>query len=235
MNAVVAIARLRLAGYVRSYAVVAPTLAGLVVVALLYGGGIAEAAGAYGVSAIVMFPVFAWQTKILLDAEPDVQRRLIRVSAGPPGGGRGADREIGAGLLAALATTVPTIAFALALPWVFGGVKVGPAGLAADLAIGVWAHALAAVAGVALGAWAGRALSRTAGIAVSVLAGGSVLAIVLGLSRSPLAWLAPPLDAVGRDTTRGLGWGSAVALSLWALGWAGVVGAAGWWVRRRQV
>ena len=40
-----------------------------------------RAAGeAYGVSAVVLFPVLAWQTKLLLDVEPDVQRRLARVS-----------------------------------------------------------------------------------------------------------------------------------------------------------
>jgi hypothetical protein len=225
-----AVARLRLAGYVRSYAAIAPTLAGLVVVGLLYGGGIALAGEAYGVSALVLLPVFAWQTKILLDAEPDVQRRLVRVSAGS------ADREIGAGLLAAAATTVPTTLLGLALPWVFNGVKTGPHGLAADLATGVWTHLLAAVAGVALGAWASRAVARTAGVAVCVLAGGSVLAVVVGLARPPAGLLAPPLVTVARHTAQNtLTVASFAGLTLWGVAWAAVVLDAYWSLRRRRV
>lgn len=223
-----AIMRLRLAGYVRGFYAIAPTLAGLVVVALLYGGGVATAGEAYGVSGIVMFPVIAWQTKILLDAEPDVQHRLVRVSAGS------AHREIAAGLLAALTAAGPTVVLALVLPWVFHGVKAGPSGLAAALAIGVWAHALSAVAAVALGAWSSRVMSATAGIAVCVLAGGSVLAIVVGLG-GPLRWLAPPLDAVAKATGQGLTASSVLALTVWALVWAAAVAGAYWRLRLRRV
>jgi hypothetical protein len=225
----VAIVRLRLAGYLRGFYAIAPTLAGLVVVALLYGGGVAQAGEAYGVSAIVMFPVMAWQTKILFDAEPDVQRRLVRVSAGS------ADREIAAGILAALVATVPTILCALALPWAFGGITPGRTGLAVSLAIGVWTHALAAITAVALGVWSSRVISRTAGIAVCVLAGGGVLAIVLGLRGGPLQWLAPPLDAVARATERGLTGAGIVGLTVWAVTWAAVVLLAYWRLRRARV
>jgi hypothetical protein len=227
---VTAAAQLRLAGYVRSYAAIAPTLAGLVVVSLLYGGGIALAGEAYGVSALVLLPVYAWQTKILLDGEPDVQRRLVRVSVGS------AEREIGAGLLAAAVTTVPTTVLGLALPWAFHGVKVGPRGLAVDLTTGVWTHTLAAAAGVALGAWASRAVARTAGIAVCVLAGGSVLALVVGLAHPPAGLLAPPLVTVARHTAANNLTAAGVAgLTGWGVSWAAVVLAAYWWLRRRRV
>jgi hypothetical protein len=226
---VTAAAQLRLAGYVRSYAAVAPTLAGLVVLALLYGGGIALAGEAYGVSALVLLPVYAWQTKILLDAEPDVQRRLVRVSVGS------ADREIGAGLLAAAVTTVPTTLLALALPWVFHGVKAGPHGLAVDLATGVWTHLLAAAAGVALGAWASRAAVRTPGIAVCVLAGGSVLTVVFGIAPAPVDLLAPPLITVAQHTARNnLTAAGLAGLTLWGVAWAACVLAAYWRLRRRR-
>jgi hypothetical protein len=228
VSTVLAIARLRLAGYLRGLYAIAPTLAGLVVVALLYGGGMATAGEAYGVSAIVMFPVIAWQTKILLDAEPDVQRRLVRVSAGS------AHREIAAGLLAALVAAVPTIAFALALPWVFHGVKAGPSGLAVALIIGVWVHLLSAIGAIALGAWSSRVIARTAGVSVCLLAGGSLLALILGL-KGPLPGLAPPLDAVARATEHSLTTGSVIGLSAWAVAWASVVAAGYWRLRQSRV
>jgi len=64
------IVAMRLSAYLRTYLVIAPTLATLVAVGLIYGGGVARPEEAYGLSAIVLFPVLAWQVKILLDAEP---------------------------------------------------------------------------------------------------------------------------------------------------------------------
>jgi hypothetical protein len=229
MSRVTAVARLRLAVYTRAYLAIAPTLGGLVVLALLYGGGVAEASEAYGVSGIVLFPVFAWQTKIVLDGEPDVQRRLTRVAVGS------ADREIAGGLLAALACAVPTTALALALPWILGGIKVGHVGLAVGLLVGLWVHVLSAVAGVALGVWSSRSMSRTAGIAVCVLAAGSVLTIVLGRTGSPVFWLVPPLDAIARATEHGTDAVVALGLTLWTLGWSALVAGVYWWRRRRAV
>ena len=110
------IVRLRVGADVRAHHAIAPMMAGLVVLAVLYGGGVARAEEAYGVSAVVLFPVMAWQVKILLDVEPDVQRRLVRIGAGS------ANREIAGGLLAASATVLPTIIGGLALPWAFHGV-----------------------------------------------------------------------------------------------------------------
>ena len=89
MNALV---RMRLGAFLRSGRVIAPILAGLIAIALAYGGGAAPAVEAYGFTAVVMFPVIAWQTKLLLDAEPDVQRRLARVALRSAGG------ELAAGL-----------------------------------------------------------------------------------------------------------------------------------------
>lgn len=230
-----AIIRLRLAAYLRAYLAIAPTLAGLIVLAILYGGGVARPEEAYGVSALVLFPVLAWQVKILLDAEPDVQRRLIRVAAGSPG------REIGAGLLAAATTAVPTLALGLVLPWLFGGVgsvrsgETAPLPLFAALAVGVWVHLIAVPPAVAVGAWASRPVSRTAGVSVSVLAGGTILAIVLGLSFSPIPWLMPPLMAAARATSSGLSPTSILRLTAWSLLWTAIVGAGYWRLRLRRV
>ena len=106
--------RMRLAGFVRTGRALAPLLAGLVVLGMLYGGGQAQAGEAYGVSAVVLFPVLAWQTKLLLDIEPDVQRRLAvsRSAAGR--------RELPPGLLAAGAGRPGQRAVALVLPWPLG-------------------------------------------------------------------------------------------------------------------
>jgi hypothetical protein len=224
-----AIASLRLAAYVRAYHAVAPLVAGLIVLSVLYGGGVASAAEAYGVSAVVLFPVLAWQTKILLDVEPDVQRRLVRVAAGSAG------PEIGGGLLAAAGAAVPTILIGLIFPWLFGAVA-GPSGLLA----GVWVHLLSAVPAIALGALATRPIARTAGASVSVLMGGSVLAIVLGQSFSPVPFLVPPLMRAARFlagpsvSTAAAIW-TVLGLTAWALAWSAVVGGGYVWLRGRRV
>ena len=160
----IAIVGMRLNGYLRAYYAIAPAIAGLVVLATLYGGGVTRPEEAYGVSALVLFPVLAWQAQILFDAEPDVQRRLVRVAAGDPG------REIGAGLLAAASAAVPTVVVrcaALGLPLGRAGAsstgEAAPLGLGAALAVGVWAHLLVVPAAVALGGWASRAVAGTPG------------------------------------------------------------------------
>ena len=90
----IALVRMRLAAFLRSGRALAPADRG--------AGGprrhlrrrTVPAAAAYGYSAAALFPVLAWLTKLLLDTEPDVQRRLARVAVG-------AGREAVAGLLAA--------------------------------------------------------------------------------------------------------------------------------------
>ncbi|MFR9774636.1 hypothetical protein ACL02O_01095 [Micromonospora sp. MS34] len=227
----IALARLRLAGFLRTGRALAPILAGLLALGVLYGGGRAQPAEAYGVSAVVLFPVLAWQTKILLDVEPDVQRRLAQVVLGPAG-------ERLAGLLAAAVAGLGTVAVALLFPWLVGGVT-GPSGpgdrsLAAGLALGLWAHLLALPAAVALGALASRALTRSAGYGVAVLALGAVGALVLGLSGSVVPWLAPPVMATARALTGHLAVSMGLALTAWASAWAAVVLAGYAWGRRTR-
>src|SRR5882757_5769710 len=98
----IALIRMRLTGFVQTGRAIAPLLAALVVLSILYGGGQAQAGEAYGVSAAVLFVVLAWQTKVLLDVEPDVQRRMGRVAVGTA-------REIAAGLLAAIVAGLPLV------------------------------------------------------------------------------------------------------------------------------
>ncbi|MBV1854672.1 hypothetical protein [Catellatospora tritici] len=191
----IALTRLRLLGFVRTGRAVAPLIAAAAALSILYGGGQARAAEAYGVSALVLFPLLAWQTKILLDVEPDVQRRLAVTAVGSP------RRELASGLLAATAAGLVTVAMAMAAPWLAGALKPDDG---SGTTIGLVAHLLALPCAVALGALASRAVTRSAGNGAAVLVTGSVLAIVLGLKASPLQWLVPPLMATTRLTTSGL-------------------------------
>jgi hypothetical protein len=191
---VIALARMRLVAYVRTGRFLPPTVSGLVVLSILYGGGAAQAGEAYGVSAIVLFPVIAWQTKLLLDVEPDVQRRLARVAVGS------AAREIGAGLIAAMVAACAIVPVALVLPWVLGGVQgpqqPGDPSLGSAVAVGVWAHVVVIPPAVALGAWASRALAGSFGRGTAILVAGVVLA--LGLTAQAVVWSAVTLAGYAR-------------------------------------
>jgi hypothetical protein len=230
-----AIVGMRLNGYLRGYYAIAPAVAGLVVLATLYGGGVTRPEEAYGVSALVLFPVLAWQAQILFNSEPDVQRRLVRLAAGTSA------REITTGLLAAAVAALPTLVVALILPWVFRSVGpveledgVAPLSLGAALAVGVWAHLLVIPAAIALGGFASRAVSRSRAIGVVALVAGSLLAILLGLEASPVPWLAPPLMATARAATQGISVAGVWWLTVWAVAWSAVAIAAYWRVRLRR-
>jgi hypothetical protein len=217
---VTALIRMRLLGYLRTGRVVAPLLACLVVIFMLYGGGRAQAGEAYGVSALVMFAVLAWQTKLLLDAEPEVQRRLAIVAVGS------ASREWAAGLLAAALAAFPLIVVAMGAPWALAGIQ-GPVrpedpSLWSGVAVGVWAHLIVVAPAVALGALASRAVTRTFGFGVAALVTGAVLSLVLGLRGSPMWWLVPPMMAITRLAARGFAASGVATLSLQAALWTTV-------------
>ncbi|GAA3200365.1 hypothetical protein ACFO1B_05420 [Dactylosporangium siamense] len=213
-----ALVRMRLAGFLQTGRAAAPLLAALVVLSILYGGGQAQAGEAYGVSAAILFGVLAWQTKILLDVEPDVQRRLGRVAVGPA-------REATAGLVAALLAGLPVILVAMVLPWLVGGVtgpqKAGDPPLPEGIALGLWAHLLLLLPAVALGALASRAVSGQAARGLAILVGGVVMAIVLGLKSFPAPWLAPPLMTAARDTVGGTDLAHVLVTTAWGVLWAG--------------
>jgi len=232
---IASIVGMRLNSYLRGYYAIAPAVGGLVVLATLYGGGVTRAEEAYGVSALVLFPVLAWQAQILFDAEPDVQRRLIRLAAGTPA------RDISTGLLAAAVAALPTLVLAMVLPWVFRSVGsvpfengVEPLGFGAALAFGVWAHLLVVPAAVGLGGFASRAIARTRAVGVVVLVGGSLAAILFGLEGSPVPWLAPPLMATARAANDGVSAGGVWWLTVWSVGWSAVAIAGYWRLRLRR-
>ncbi|MFF5230013.1 hypothetical protein [Dactylosporangium sp. NPDC000521] len=211
-----ALVRMRLAGFVQTGRAAAPLLTALVVLSVLYGGGQSQAGEAYGVSAAVLFAVLAWQTKLLLDVEPDVQRRIGRVAVG-------AGRETAVGIVAALVAAQPVILVAMILPWLVGGVTTPEAGdppLPEGIALGLWAHLLLLLPAVGLGALASRAASGQAARGLAILVGGVVMAIVLGLKHSPAPWLAPPLMTAARDTVGGAGLATVAVTTGWGVAWA---------------
>jgi hypothetical protein len=185
-----ALVRMRLAGFVSGGRVLPPLIAVLVVLGIIYGGGPSPAAVAYGYSAVALFPVLAWLTKLVLDTEPDAQRRLARLAVGPV-------REGAAGLLAAGVLALVVCAAAMAAPWLFHGIDETKS-LGAGLALGVLAHLLSIPPALALGALASRPVTRSTRTGVTVLVVSAVLVVVLGLQNSFAPWLVPPVLAVAR-------------------------------------
>ncbi|GAA4715346.1 hypothetical protein [Phytohabitans rumicis] len=226
-----AMIRMRLSGFVRTGRALAPLLTALVVLGVIYGGGQAQAGEAYGFSAAVLFAVVAWQTQILLNVEPDVQRQLSIVALGRLG------REIAAGLLAALVPALGLVALALVLPWPIGGItgpeRPGDPSLVSGVVAGVWAHLLLVPPALLLGALASRAVVGNAARGLAVLAGGTILAFVFGTKGSPVPWLAPPLLPTARATVDGLEPTALALQTAVASGWA-LVALAGYFALRRR-
>ncbi|WP_127499799.1 hypothetical protein [Actinoplanes solisilvae] len=223
-----ALTRMRLAGFLRGGRVISPAIAVLVVLGIIYGGGASPASVAYGYSAAALFPVLAWQTKLLLDTEPDVQRRLARVAVR-------ARREALAGVVAAAVLALLVCTLAMLAPWLFHGIDTTKAVLPGML-LGALAHLLAIPPAVALGALSSRAVTRSVRNGVAILVVSAVLVIVLGLQNSFAPWLVPPVMATARvlnDVTPP----SATTLTLlvtWAALWCAATFATYAWLRRTR-
>ncbi|MCU7723216.1 hypothetical protein ODJ79_05795 [Actinoplanes sp. KI2] len=219
---------MRIAGFVRGGRALAPLIAVLVELGIIYGGGASPAAVAYGYSAAALFPVLAWLTKLLLDTEPDVQRRLARLSVGPA-------REATAGILAALVLSLAVCVAAMAAPWLFNGIDASNA-LGGGIALGILAHLLAVPPAIAVGALASRAVTRSVRLSLTILVVAAVLVVVLGLSGSVAPWLVPPVMATARALNgRHLPSPDRLAfLTGWAALWCTVAFAAYGWLRRAR-
>ena len=227
-----ALVRMRLTAFVRTGRALPPIMAALVVLGVIHGGGASQAAPAYGYSAVALFPILAWTAKLVLDTEPDVQRRLARLTVGP-------GREAVAGLLAAATIGLAFGAAAMLAPWPFGAIRgpePGEPALITGFLLGALAHLLALLAAVALGALASRAVTGTIRAGVTVLATGSVLVVVLGLSDSIAPWLVPPLMATARALSRQVppADGTFWLHTAWAGVWCAAVFTGYGWLRRRR-
>lgn len=147
MTAAIASVHFQLAAYARSRRAVPPLVATAVLLVVLHAGGAADPALGYATSAALLFPVFAWAARQLLDTEPDVQRQLSAVALGGPA------RSAGSALAAALLGTLPLTAVALAWPWAVGAFVVPRARtqVGLDLLVGLALHLLSAVPATLLG------------------------------------------------------------------------------------
>lgn len=217
------LARMRLYAFVRTGRVIPALLSVLVVVGILYGGGHSSAGEAYGLSAFIVMPLVAWQSKLILDTESDTARRLYRVTTGPR-------RELAAGLVAAAFAGWGLAAVALVEPWVLGSIDTDS--VTRGVAYGLWAHLLVVPPAVALGALTSRAVTRTVGVGALALVGGWLVVAVVGLHASPFEVIGPPLMSVARTTREASGLFPALGLSAWVLAWTATA-LAGYAVVRR--
>lgn len=186
--------RMRLTAFVGSGRIVAPAILSLAVLGVLYGGGSSLAAPAYGYSATIFFPVLAWMVKLLLDTEPDVQRRLARVAVGTR-------RELTAGLLAASLAGLILCVFAMVVPLAIGAIRPPEPhepSMLSGILLGALAHLLALAGALSLGALSSRVVAGTLAKGLMLLVGGAILVIILGLSHSVAPWLVPPVMATAR-------------------------------------
>jgi hypothetical protein len=224
----IALVGMRIAAFVRGGRALPPAIAVLVVLGVIYGGGASPARVAYGYSAAALFPVLAWLTKVLLDSEPDVQRRLARVTVG-------ARPEATAGVLAAVLLALVVCVLAMGAPWLFSGIDADQ-GLGSGIALGVLAHLLAVPPAVALGALASRAVTGSVRTGVAVLVVSAVLVVVLGLKGSWAPWLVPPVMAMARvlNARDAPAAGKIAELTGWAVLWCAAAFAGYGWLRRRR-
>ncbi|MEQ7123193.1 hypothetical protein ABN034_01615 [Actinopolymorpha sp. B11F2] len=219
MTRVVALVRMRIAAYVGLQRVWPPLVAALALVSVAHAGGVAPPNQAYAFSAALLFGVFGWQTKLVLDTEPDEQRLLAKIGVGSRG------RELAAGLLAALVMVLPVVVLGVVAPLLVGAVEIsgGWPEWAAWVAFGGWLHVLSAMCGLAVGALASRPVIAGAGWSVMIVLAVPVLVLVLGSRQSQTPrWLVPQLFAASRiEGAADLG--SAGVITVHALGWAALL------------
>lgn len=192
LTRVLALTRFRVVAYLRLQRALAPLVAAFVAVSIAYAGGVAPANQAYAFSATLLFGIFGWQTKLVLDAEATGQRLLARVSVGNAGA------DVAADLLAAGVAAIPVVLLGVGAPLALGTLKVdGP--LLPWIGFGAWLHVLSAVAGTGVGVVASRAVVPRAGWSTLLLVMAPVAVLVLGSRESAIPrWLVPQLFASAR-------------------------------------
>jgi hypothetical protein len=184
---------------------------------------VGEEAAALADGAVLVIPILAWATRSLLDTEPDQQRLMSAVTVG----GRG--RELAAGLLAALLTSLVFIVVSFGWALLLGVSAMPSPGVFAAVAV---LHGLAVLTGLAIGALTSRVILPSPAISIMVLVFGFL--VMLLLSASPAYWLTVPvvpwMKAAGSaELIARLPWLGTVSLAWCAIGLAGYA-----WLRRTR-
>ncbi|MFD0904713.1 hypothetical protein [Actinomadura sediminis] len=219
----IAIVRFQAAAYVRSLRVLHPLIVVILVVALVLAqrpGGpdaAALAVGTFGDVAAIMFPVWAWAARALLDTQPDEQRALTASAA------RRRWAPVWAGLFAAYGVNLCLGVLALAAP-LLHAVSLGSPGTAVGMGLAL--NALVAATGTLLGAWTSRAVLPSPGVSLLTLLGGATALVLLGLG--PLSAVSVPMIDWLRAAHDGPGTfvEDFPGIALHLVVWTGLVGAA---------
>ena len=184
-----ALCRYELADFLRSQRWVPPLLAYLIVLGLVYSLDAGPAVPAYGVTAVAVFPIAAWLTRMVLSTEDPVAREITAATA------RGQLRLQAALLFSAGIATLPFVA--LAISWAGVANHHNIHGWSAWLG-GVGVHLLFAVLGVGLGALLAPPILHRPGAAVLGIIAVTLLSIIT--RASPVAGA---LDVLTRNPRQG--------------------------------
>lgn len=156
-----------------------PVFVYLATTGILYGGDPGTPRPPYGVSEMVLFPLAAWLTVVLVNNEDPVQRHVTLAAVGGwrrlLGGLVGAALVLN-GVLVLLATLVPA------------AIHHHPYALS-DVALGFVAHVISAVTGIGLGVLCARPIIPTTGWSLMAVVGVSLVVLVVA---NPL----PPVGAM---------------------------------------
>ncbi|GHH67403.1 hypothetical protein GCM10017673_14340 [Streptosporangium violaceochromogenes] len=213
----------KLAAYTRSHRLLQPMIALFVMLVVFYSSPIPQGKEltSYGDSAGLLILVFAWAARGLLDTEPPTQRLISMTAAGRP------IREIGAGLLAALAVNLGLAAIALGLPLLHGFAAMPSIG---DLLRGAALHLLGLGAGTALGALTSRPIMPSPAVSLLALFGGYLAMLLISLT--PVGALTVPITRWMRAANTGTLDAALIPLTAATLFW-GALGTAAY-VRLRR-
>jgi hypothetical protein len=154
-------------------------------IGILYGGDPGTPRPPYGVSAMVLFPLAAWLTVVLVNNEDPVQRHVTLAAVG------GWGRLLGGLVTAALALNGVLVLLATLVPAL---IHHHPYALS-DVVLGFTAHAISAVCGIGLGVLCARPIVPTTGWSLVGVTGVALLLLVVANRLPPVGGMAHLLFA----------------------------------------
>lgn len=157
-----------------------PVFVYLATAGVLYGGDPGTPRPPYGVSELVLFPVAAWLTVVLVNNEDPVQRYVTMAAVG------GWRRLLGGLVRAALAVNGVLVLLATFVPAL---IHHHPYALS-DVALGFAAHVISAVTGIGLGVLCARPVIPTTGWSLVAVVGVSLVVLAVANQAPPVGAMA---------------------------------------------